>query len=206
MTLKSNSTANLVHIAVITWLTLLSITMLLPKHPSTPIDQDDVGAQLADLQHRTQALETFRAARDEAPRALTESNIQQALAQWQQQWDALSLRQQDLASASALIEVQNRLDALALQLSIVQAVPNKPRQSRTTRITSATPPFQVLGLELRGAERFLAIRPNGTDGLSAISLLRVGEVESGWQLEAVEPRSALFRVKQNTQRLALPQE
>ncbi len=206
MTLKVASTANLLRIAVIVWLTVLSVTLLLPKPPNAPIDQDDVGAQLADLQHRTQALEAFRAARDAAPRALTESYIQQALAQWQQQWDALSLRQQDLASVSALVEVQNRLDALALQLSIVQAVPNKPRPSRTTRITSATPPFQVLGLELRGAERFLAIRPNGADGLGAIRLLRVGEVESGWQLEALEPQSALFRFEQNTRRLTLPQE
>lgn len=206
MTLKSSSTANLVHIAVITWLTLLSIIMLLQKPPSAPIDQDEVGAQLADLQHRTLALEAFRAARDAAPTALTESDIQQALAQWQQQWDALSLRQHDLASVSALIDVQNRLDALALQLSIVQAVPDKPRPSRATRITSATPPFQVSGLELRGAERFLAIRPNGADGLSAIRLMRVGEAESGWQLEALEPQSALFRFEQNTRRLALPQE
>lgn len=206
MTLKSNSTANLVHIAVITWLTLLSITMLLPKPPSTSIDQDDVGAQLADLQHRTLALEAFRAARDAAPRALIESDIQQALAQWQQQWDALSLRQQDLATVSALADVQNRLDALTLQLSIVQAVPNKPRPSRTTRTKSAMPPFQALGLELRGAERFLTIRPNGADELNAIRLLRVGEAENGWQLEALEPQSALFRFEQNTRRLALPQE
>lgn len=206
MTLKVASTANLLRIAVIVWLTVLSVTLLLPEPPNAPIDQDDVDAQLSDLQFRTLALEAFQASSDAAPRALTESDIQQALALWQQQWDALSLRQQDLASVSALVEVQNRLDALALQLSIVQAVPNKPRQSRTIRITSATPPFQVSGLELRGAERFLAIQPNGTDGLSAIRLMRVGEVESGWQLEALEPQSALFRFEQNTRRLALPQE
>lgn len=206
MTLKVASTANLLRIAVIVWLTVLSVTLLLPKSSNAPIDQDDVGAQLSDLQFRTLALEAFQATSDAAPRALTESDIQQTLAQWQQQWDALSLRQQDLASVSALVEVQTRLDALALQLSIVQALPNKPRPSRATRITSATPPFQVLGLELRGAERFLAIRPNGVDGLGAIRLMRIGESENGWQLEALEPQSALFRFEQNTRRLALPQE
>ncbi len=200
---------HLTRLLVVAWLTLLSLALvaLALSRQDTQYRQDAPDAQIAELQTRMLELEAFRASVEGSPAVVTESDFQQMRDDWQQQWDSLNQRQRDFASSTDLAAVQNRLDALAQQVSATKPVENKARpRTAKPRPTPTTPAFQLLGVESRGGERFLAIQPNGTAGLAAVRLLRLGDAEGRWQLETLEPRSAVFRFDQQTRRLPLPQE
>jgi hypothetical protein len=64
----------------------------------------------------------------------------------------------------------------------------------------------VIGLERRADERFLTIRPKGTDTLSQVRLLRVGDTADGWRLDAIEDEAAIFHKGGRKHRLNLPGE
>lgn len=205
------STPLLTRMAVVAWLTLLSVGLVALALSLTRLDaqrrQDAPDAQIAELQARALELEAFRAAVEATPAVVTESDFQVMRDHWQQQWDTLDQRQQDLVSATDLTVLQNRLDALVQQINTAKPVATKPRpRAAKPGVAPAAPTFQLLGIELRGGERFLAIQPNDTTGLADVRLLRVGDAEGRWQLEILEPRSALFRVGQQTRRLPLPLE
>lgn len=203
----------LTRLLVVGWLTLLSLALVALALSLTRQDaqyrQNAPDAQIAELQTRMHELEAFRASVEVSPAVVTESDFQQMRDHWQQQWDSLNQRQRDFASSTDLAAVQNRLDALVQQVSTTKPVANTPRprpRAAKSRPTPTTPAFQLLGVESRGGERFLAIQPNGTAGLAAVRLLRLGDAEGRWQLETLEPRSAVFRFDQQTRRLPLPQE
>lgn len=201
----------LTRLFVVAWLTLLSLALIALALSLTRQDaqyrQDAPDAQVAELQTRMLELEAFRASVKVSPAVVTDSDFQQQRDQWQQQWDSLNQRQRDFASSTDLAAVQNRLDALAQQVSATKPVANKARpRTAKPRPRPTTPAFQLLGVESRGGERFLAIQPNGTAGLAAVRLLRLGDAEGRWQLDALEPQNAVFRVDQQTRRLPLPQE
>lgn len=203
--------SRLTHVVVVAWLTLLSVVLVVLAVSLTRLDaqrrQDAPDAQIAQLQTRVLELEAFRASVEAAPTFVTESDFQTTRDHWQLQWDTLNQRQQDLASATDLAALQGRLDALVQQINTAKPVATKPRpRAAKPRATPLTPAFQLLGIESRGGERFLAIQPNDTTGLTAVRLLQVGDTEGRWQLETLEPQSALFRVGQQTRRLPLPQE
>jgi len=205
------STPLLTRMAVVAWLTLLSVGLVALALSLTRLDaqrrQDAPDAQIAELQARALELEAFRAAVEATSAVVTESDFQVMRDHWQQQWDTLDQRQQDLASATDLTVLQNRLDALVQQINTAKPVVTKPRpRAAKPGAAPAAPTFQLLGIEMRGGERFLAIQPNDTTGLADVRLLRVGDAEGRWQLEILEPRSALFRVGQQTRRLPLPLE
>jgi hypothetical protein len=66
------------------------------------------------------------------------------------------------------------------------------------------PPFNVVGLELRGGERFVSIASHGAAALTDLRLLREGESIGAWQLQAIEAHAVVFRVDDQTVRVALP--
>lgn len=201
----------LTRVVVVAWLTLLSIALGVLAVSLARLDeqrrQDAPDAQIAELQTRSLELEAFRTSVETAPAVVTESDFQQTRDHWQQQWDTLTQRQQDLASATDLSALQSRLDALVQQINSAKPVATRPRpRAAKPRATSIAPTFRLLGIESRGGERFLAIQPNDRAALTDVRLLRVGDAEGRWQLETLEPRSAVFRVGQQTRRLPLPQE
>ncbi|AZF53204.1 hypothetical protein C4J85_2719 [Pseudomonas sp. R4-34-07] len=203
--------SRLTRVVVVTWLALLSIALVVLTVSLTRLEaqrrQDAPDTQIAELQTRALELEAFRASVEAAPAVVTESEFQSMRDHWQQQWDTLDQRQQDLASATDLPALKSRLDALVQQINTAKPVATKPpSRAAKPRAVSSAPTFQLLGIELRGGERFLAIQPNDTTGLAAIRLLRVGDAEGRWQLVALEPGSAQFRIGRQTQRLPLPQE
>lgn len=205
----------LTRVVVVAWLTLLSIALVVLAVSLTRLDaqrrQDAPDAQIAELQTRALELEAFRVSVEAAPAVVTESDFKQARDHWQQQWDTLTQSQQDLANATDVVTLQSRLDALIQQINTAKPVATRPRpRAATPRATSIAPSiaptFRLLGIELRGGERFLAIQPNDRAALTDVRLLRVGDAEGRWQLETLEPQSAVFRVGQQTRRLSLPQE
>lgn len=81
----------------------------------------------------------------------------------------------------------------------------KPAPVKATPIPQEPPPFQMVGLEYRGGERFLSVAPTGSTRLSQIYLLRPGEVVSGstWRLKAVDERTATFDAGGTTRTLSI---
>ncbi|RMT93203.1 hypothetical protein ALP39_00966 [Pseudomonas marginalis pv. marginalis] len=205
------TSSRLTRVVEVAWLTLLSVGLVALALSLTRLDaqrrQDAPDAQIAELQTRIIELDAFRALVEAAPSVVTESDFQQARGHWQQQWDTLTQSQQDLASATDLAALQGRLDALVQQINTAKPVATRPRpRAAKPRATSIAPTFRLLGIELRGGERFLAIQPNDRAALTDVRLLRVGDAEGRWQLQTLEPQSAVFRVGQQTRRLPLPQE
>ncbi|AZE54528.1 hypothetical protein C4K03_2373 [Pseudomonas synxantha] len=203
--------SRLTRVIVVTWLALLSVALVVLTISLTRLEaqrrQDAPDTQIAELQTRVLELEAFRASVEAAPAVVTESDFQVMRDHWQQQWDTLTQSQQDLASATDVVTLQSRLDALVQQINTAKPVATRPRpRAAKPRATSIAPTFRLLGIELRGGERFLAIQPNDRAALTDVRLLRVGDAEGRWQLETLESRSALFRVGQQTRRLPLPQE
>lgn len=123
------------------------------------------------------------------------------------------------ASASELVVLKADLESLTGKMqkmaasratAVVTTKPQTPPKPKTKAaiakvppVPSAPPPFQMVGLEYRGGERFLAIAPSGSTRLSQIYLIRPGEFVSGstWHLKSVNDRTATFDVDGATRTL-----
>lgn len=137
------------------------------------------------------------------------------------------LGQADFATAQrvlderiARVEAAQSADSLAIDLQTLQArvhgIETRLEKVRKTTAVAArrapeatkpavsVPPFQVVGVELRGGERFLAVAPMAATSLGSVRLLREGDAEDGWHLQSIEARAAVFRVDGQVQRLAVP--
>jgi hypothetical protein len=68
--------------------------------------------------------------------------------------------------------------------------PAPPNPSSRPKI--AEPPFRVIGVERRAEERFLTLLPAKAAALSQARLLRVGDTEDGWRLDAIEEDAGVF--------------
>ena len=131
------------------------------------------------------------------------------------------VEQLDLSSASAedIVIIKASVDSVAAQLKELQlrhsdaanAKPPSPNpstrkaSSKAKTKKSGYPPFDVVGLEYRGGQEFLAVAPIGSNQLSQIQLLRPGDGVSGtsWRLRSVDSASASFDVAGVSQTVAL---
>lgn len=110
-----------------------------------------------------------------------------------------------------LLPLQARIEQLETQLQLATtrrttSVPTRPRQSASVAAHPAPSnlPFAIVGVELRADERFLAILPSGASAASQVRLLRIGETETGWRLDAIDGAAAVFRRANETLRLVIP--
>lgn len=148
---------------------------------------------------------------------------QQALAMRIDAAQAAAAQAQEMArtsaSASELVVLKADLESLTGKMqkmaasratAVVTTKPQAPPKPKTKAaiakvppVPSAPPPFQMVGLEYRGGERFLAIAPSGSTRLSQIYLIRPGEFVSGstWHLKSVNDRTATFDVDGATRTL-----
>jgi hypothetical protein len=97
-----------------------------------------------------------------------------------------------------------RLEKRLAQLTKKPAVKTPSRPASPPQPKTAEPSFQVIGIERRADERFLSILPRGADGLSQVRLLRVGDGEDGWRLDAIGEDAATFVQGGEKRRLNLP--
>ena len=128
----------------------------------------------------------------------------------------------DLGSAEAeeLVLVKATVENVAAELKALQlrhsnsanAKPPLPASSTQKAASRAKakksappPPFDVIGLEHRGGQEFLAIAPIGSNQLSQIQLVRPGDAVTGttWKLRSVDSASASFDVAGVSQTIAL---
>ncbi|MEN1398769.1 hypothetical protein [Pseudomonas aeruginosa] len=144
------------------------------KRQPKPVSQAEVAAA-------RQTLETRLASLEQAQAAVAHASDLQAL---QDRVGAVETRQQELRSATPATL--------------------RPRVPVAVKPKVPTPPFRVVGLELRGGERFLSIAAPATNSLANVRLLREGDSDGGWQLQSIEAHAALFLVNGQPQRVALP--
>jgi uncharacterized coiled-coil protein SlyX len=79
----------------------------------------------------------------------------------------------------------------------------RPAPSRALPALPALP--ELLGIELRGAERFLAVAPAGSRTLNEVRLLRDGDRFGAWTLRRLDRQRAVFTAPGHAEQiLALP--
>ncbi|WP_426944382.1 hypothetical protein ACP4J5_23485 [Pseudomonas oryzihabitans] len=125
---------------------------------------------------------------------------------------AVVQQQEKHAQAADVLTLQQRTDRLEAQLHALMHQATAPREKRQTparpapKAKASKLPFQLLGAEQRGGHTFLALLPVHQEGLSAVTLLRVGESLGHWQLTGLTQDTATFRVDGLVRRLPLPGE
>ncbi|WP_248916001.1 methyl-accepting chemotaxis protein [Pseudomonas moorei] len=74
--------------------------------------------------------------------------------------------------------------------------PTPAPRAATVAPPPAAPPFNVVGIEYRGGERFLSVAPPGSTQLNQIYLIRPGDAVAGtaWRLKSLDGRAASFDV------------
>lgn len=102
--------------------------------------------------------------------------------------------------------LQARVGAIEARLKrAAPAVATAPRRApEPAKLQVPIPPFNVIGLELRGGERFLAVAAPGAASVLDVSLLREGDDAGAWHLQSIEAHAAVFRVDGQTVRIPLP--
>jgi len=113
-------------------------------------------------------------------------------------------------SAGALSALKDQVNALEARFSnerqtviTPNPLPAQP-QPAVRPLPSIKPPFQVIGVEQRGFERFLTVMRAGSQSVADIQLLRVGTRFGQWFLEGIEEEHAVFRVEDAIVRLPIP--
>ena len=216
MTPASSSRATrLTRAAVVAWLLLLTLTDTLFWMASTrlqqPVQSPATDSVIEELSTRIAALDDFMSAAGREPATLSLSEFRPLREQWDRRLIQLEQTQQATANCSDLEALRRRLDTLKNTRKVASQTRTTTGKAHTLakeprRTASAAPDFTPLGIESRGGVRVLAILPKGGTALNQVRLLALGEAQGRWQLQAIEDRSALFRVDQQMRRLNLPQE
>jgi hypothetical protein len=78
------------------------------------------------------------------------------------------------------------------------------RSPAVTHLQPPTPPFLIMGSELRGPELFLSLLPLGDRTLRSVRLIQTGETFGGWRLDNLNTSTAVFSVAGQAQTLPIP--
>jgi len=108
--------------------------------------------------------------------------------------------------ANQLKDLQSRLTKSAATNPSIPASSSRKNASGTKARHTPTPPlFDLLGIEHRGGQEFLAVAPRGSTQLHQINLIRPGDtvMGTGWKLSSLEGTSAKFDVAGTSQTVAL---
>lgn len=196
-------------IAAGVWLALVSVLAIVNSVAlSRPAEQDPSSAQDAHVQalvSRVGNLERQAEAAGRQPKAIAQADFEAAR-------NALDARLAQLEQAPAAQTPTGDLDALRSRVSEIESRLKKAAAPTTTPRRTAEPvppkvsepPFKVIGVELRGGQRFLSVSAPNASSVLDVWLVREGDTVGAWHLQAIEARAAVFRVDGQTQRIALP--
>jgi hypothetical protein len=142
------------------------------------------------------------------------NRIDAAQASAQQANDAIQELSQNVASTGELLSLKATIDTLDGSIQELRKSQSKvpplivPARSATKQkpkpAAPEPPPFNVIGVEYRGGERFLSLAPLGSTRLSQIYLIRPGDAIAGttWRLSTLDDRSARFDVAGTTRTIS----
>lgn len=197
-----------------TWLVIGS-GLLHHQQRLDELQRQQLDARLPTLQSELDALRTtqtqLQSELNDLVNQLTTFNQAQAqlderLTRQQTQLTALLNPPEDLRWHSLSLRIQ-QLETRATQPAKPVASVRKPAaRPAPARAMPALPALPLLiGVELRGAERFLAVAPAGSQTLNEVRLLRGGDRFGAWTLRRLDRQAAVFASPgQPDQTLALP--
>ncbi|HCF4366165.1 TPA: hypothetical protein NI671_002596 [Pseudomonas aeruginosa] len=210
----SESRARWLRIASATWLLLVSAVAIVNSVGLSRLAEQAQGtaqdAQVQALAARMADLERQTAADQRKPAMVSEDRFVTTHQALLERLTMIEQAQAGDAGAGDLQSLRTRVEQLEARLEKLRQAPvaaaasARPQVLPPSKPKGVEPPLTPVGIELRGGERFLSVVPVGTSSLAQVRLLRVGESEAGWQLEAIEPRTAVFRFDGQVQRIALP--
>lgn len=208
----SRSTATLVlQLLLWAWLIALSVATVI----SFRVAGDLAGRQQLDAaQARVQQLETRVAELAEAvealqakPEAVTAAGLQEIRQSLDARLGQIEQTLSELPTTDALTAMRSELDQLKARQVARQAAPAQLHAlRRVAAVAKEEPvPFQVLGVELRAGQPSLSVAPAGAGWSPAqIQVVLPGETVGQWRLDAIADKTAVFRLGEQTRRLAIP--
>lgn len=201
------------HVLAFVWLGLISVLVAVDHVALTRSSQDE--EEHADreavtaLEDSVSALDTQLEALTQHP-AVTQASFaiaHRALA------DRLQRLEEDIGDTAPVGDVtllHDRLKALESRAARPKRplpappAPANPGAAAAEKPILFQPPFSVVGIELRGGERFLSVAPINASLLGQVRVLRPGDVEGNWRLEALDGKSAQFNVDGQVRRIVIP--
>lgn len=111
--------------------------------------------------------------------------------------EILALKAQIESIEEGIKALEKRVTAINVQRlsQSSRTAPSAAKKSqKPAKPVVLTPPFQVIGIEVRGGERFLSIAPQGASRLNQVSLIRPGDTQQAWRLESIGAATAQFQV------------
>ena len=196
-------------IAAGVWLVLVSAIAIVDSVGlSRLIEQSRSSAQDAQMQAlatRISDLEHQAEAAKRQPKPVVQGDFDAARQALEERLAHVEQAQATDAHGDDIKALQARVGVLEARLkSRALSATTSRKTAETTKPKVPEPPFNVVGLELRGGERFVSIASRGATALIDLRLLREGESIGAWQLQAIDAHAAVFRVDNQTVRLALP--
>lgn len=201
--------ASWTHVIVAAWVGILSLVTAVNSvglsrlsgrvHETTRTGQaEHLTEHMAALEQRVAAAERGLVAVNQANPGAEIQNLQQRL----DEIEAAQAHADHAAESRALLDRVRRIEARLDRLrSHAPTAASRPRPVPPVESTPPEPPFDVVGVELRGGERYLAISPKGAANLPRVRLLRQGDAEAGWKLDAIEATGGVFRMDGRLRRI-----
>ena len=204
----------LLRAAGIAWLTLISAATIVNyvslSSLATQASANAQASQVVVLETRLTDLSQRLDSLQKQPVALTQARYVADSKTLEQRMTAVESGLDQRLTAASLSSLETRIDQLTTRLDKPNQTSPVPVRTRVTHLTKPTQaanlPFTVMGTELRGGERFLSILPTGNAAFSEMRVLRPGETDSGWRLQAIDGQTAVFQREDDgqTHRLTLP--
>lgn len=190
----------LLRVATITWVLLISagavVNHVALSNLATQAGDSAQSAQVAALEARLAEPGQQLEAQRQQPDTLTTAQFETERQAIEQRVSRIEQALGERLTAESLSPLHNRIEQLESRLAKAAQVaptPTRTRKNQTNRPKAGVPPFKVIGLEMRGGERFLSILPTGVAASSLTGVLRPGETEAGWRLETIEDHTAVFQ-------------
>lgn len=195
-------------IAAGVWLVLVSAIAIVDSVGlSRLIEQSRSSAQDAQVQAlvtRVSDLEHQAEATKRQPKPLAQGDFDATRQALEERLAHVEQAQATDAHGDDIKGLQARVGVLEARLKKAASSATAPHKAAEAKAKVPEPPFNVVGLELRGGERFVSIASHGAVALTDLRLVREGESIGAWQLQAIDAHAAVFRVDDQTVRIALP--
>lgn len=194
-------------ILAIVWLVFISVFVITDRvalsRLNSPLATGPTRAEWISAQARISALETERKEAGPADANL-DPKVGEAMSALGERVTTLEGRHADAVPRSELNVLEDRIGALESQVARALAVPRQSSIRKATRDDSSTPLPDVLGVEWRGGERFLAVMNRGGSALREVRLIRAGDTAGEWRLQSIEGDAAVFAYGTRQERLHIP--
>lgn len=205
---RAGSGPTLTRAAALTWLVLISAATVVNHVALSRLAEQaaDVPheSRVMSLEERLSGLELQIQQQGQQPAALAQAQYAADRQQLEQRLAAIEQSVSDRLPVEGLQPLEARIAQLEARQARARAAPATPARSPAPPASEprpAEPPFTVTAMELRAGERFVSILPTGAATVGQARLLRAGESEAGWLLEAIDGRVAVFRNGSDVRRL-----